>query len=281
MNLDGYYYNNASMRFRQDGTLVILVDRIYGCNENLDKSQIVMYTSSDNGQSWDGGRELPIFGIVPDRLLECSNGRWIIACHHQNQQTKLLEQRLWYSDDRGQNWTGPVIVGRLDGLNLCEASIIEVDGRLVCLMRENSWLGHPAYRAISDDFGKSWSIPEPVPLLGCHRPRSGYLKDGRIFITYRFVQGGYLTTQNLFGALTTKKLLTETTWHQIGFRILPLDYDPSHFADTGYSGWVELDDGSLYVVNYLKGQTGRQYIHGFTVPAEDLTVYGIEDEDWK
>ena len=33
--------------------------------------------------------------------------------------------------------------------------------------------------------------------------------------------------------------------------ILPLDHDRSEYSDSGYSGWVVLPDGSIYVVTYI------------------------------
>lgn len=79
----------------------------------------------------------------------------------------MLAQRLWYSDDRGRSWKGPVIVGRQAGLNLCEVSILEMGGgRLVAFHRENSFQDWDCFKTISLDSGETWGEPIRFPLPG-------------------------------------------------------------------------------------------------------------------
>jgi len=40
---------------------------------------------------------------------------------------------------------------------------------------------------------------------------------------------------------------------QIG-NILPLDHDTHHRLDSGYTGWIELDDGRFFAVNGIRLQ---------------------------
>ena len=54
-------------------------------------------------------------------------------------------------------------------------------------------------------------------------------------------------------------------------RIIPLDYDPAPRADTGYSGWVQFDDGEIYVVNYIVDDgANKGQIRGYSLRPEEF-----------
>ncbi|MCX6986012.1 MAG: sialidase family protein, partial [Lentisphaerae bacterium] len=266
----GYYYNCARINRMPDGELVITIDRISGSSENNGESVsvILLYKSNDNGQTWSKGIETPACGIVPDKLVELKSGRRLLSCHHRDPESGSLVQRLWYSDDKGQSWIGPVIVGKETGLDLCEASIIEIDGVLVAFMRENSGLGLPCYRTFSRDNGESWSKAFHFPLPGCHRPSAGFLNDGRVLITYRFMQGGTMrwgSFQNFFAGITDKKCVLNENLRETSTCIFPIDYDPAEFSDTGYSGWVQFEDDEIYIVNYIMDSAPTAFIRGYSL----------------
>ena len=44
-------------------------------------------------------------------------------------------------------------------------------------------------------------------------------------------------------------------------------------ADSGYSGWVQLPDGTLYVVNYITDDAPRAHIRGYVVGREDWYLF--------
>jgi len=263
-----YFYNNARLAVMPDDRIAITVDRIYGKSETKNESRIIIYYSHDEGRSWSEGVETPARGIVPDKLLRLKSGRYLLACHHTEPESEKLVQRLWYSDDECKSWQGPVIVGKDQGLNLCEASIIEVGDSLVALMRENSFIGLPSYKTISQDNGLTWSAPIPFPLPCCHRPTSGYLQNGQIMITHRFLQGGYIkwgSAQNLFASFTDDASILAQTYREAFTRIMPLDFDNSPESDTGYSGWVQFPDGEIYIVNYIIDDAVKAYIRGYSL----------------
>ena len=139
---------------------------------------------------------------------------------------------------------------------LCEVSILPCGGgKLVAFMRENSGLGYDCIKCISHDNGETWGPVVNFPLPGCHRPVAGRLRDGRIFITYRFMQGGRsgfgFWTQNFFAALTDEASVLSVRRSDAWTRIIPVDYDRSPHADLGYSGWAQLADGSVCIVGYI------------------------------
>jgi sialidase-1 len=251
-------YNNARISRLKNGRLAIVVDKI--CSEKRAKDneqcKIVFYFSDDDGATWTKEIETPMRGIVPDKLLELDCGRWIVGSHIEAQAYGNIYQRLYYSDDQGKTWSEPVIVGRNEGLNLCEVSILPLgNGVLAAFMRENSGDGKDCYKSISYDNGEHWSELIRFPLPGCHRPVAGYLNDGGVMISYRFMQGGKgwlgSWTQNLFVALTDKESVMALRRNDAWTRIMPVEYDRSPKSDLGYSGWVQFEDGEIYLVNYI------------------------------
>lgn len=262
-----------------DGRLVIVVDKLYA-EERSNRPEMYknfLYFSADEGASWSDPVETPALGIVPDRLCELPGGRWLLACHYRDADFGHLIQRLWVSDDQGATWRGPVIVGKQAGLNLCEASLLPfTDGTVVAFMRENSGLGWDCYKALSHDDGETWSEPIAFPLPGCHRPVAGWLKNGKILITHRFMQGGLgwigWWTQNFFAALTDADSALAPTRQQAHTRILPVDFDRSPASDTGYSGWVQFADGEIYIVNYILDDAPKAQIRGYSLRMEDFLL---------
>jgi sialidase-1 len=275
-NLPEPIWNCPRITTLRDGRLAVVIDRNPG-KEDADETSLQNYLffSDDDGRTWTPPVPLPVKGIVPDKLCELDNGRWLLACQIKDAESGCLVQRLWYSDDQGGSWQGPVTVGAQAGLHLCEASILPVDGpRLVAFMRENSFQGLDCYKTISNDYGETWSDPIRFPLPGCHRPVAGLLRDGRIFITYRFMQGGKgwlgAWTQNFFAAVTDAESALAGDRAQASTRIMPIDFDRSPQADLGYSGWVQFDDGEIYIVNYIVDDAPRAQIRGYALPPSDF-----------
>ncbi len=274
----GYYYNCARISVLRDGRLCVIVDRCPngGEGEMARHSANLLYFSTDDGATWSTPLETPLKGIVPDKLLELESGRWIISAHHNA--NGYLTQFLRFSDDHGKTWSRRVTVGKKKGLNLCEVSILPVDAkRLVAFMRENSGQGWDCMKTISEDGGQSWSEVINFPLPACHRPVSGFLRDGRVLITHRFMQGGKgwlgSWTQNLFAAVSDVDSALARTRGEAWARILPIDFDRSPKSDTGYSGWVQFPDGEIYIVNYIVDDArDSAQIRGYSLRPEDFLI---------
>jgi sialidase-1 len=239
----------------------------------------MLWYSEDEGEQWAGPVTTPIFGAVPDRLIELKRGphagRWIVEAHTEDPSGWIV--RCWYSDDRGGAWHGPRIIAAHEELILCEGSIIEMPGgELVCFLREQSKRGLDAFKCISVDGGETWEGPCPFPLPACHRPVAGLLRDDRVLITHRFAQHGKgwlgWWTQNTFAALTDVESCLARRPNEAHVRILPLDFDRSPVADCGYTGWVQFDDGEIYVVNYLVDDAPKAQIRGYSLRAEDFLI---------
>ncbi|MCK5155860.1 MAG: hypothetical protein KAQ69_05450 [Spirochaetales bacterium] len=92
--------------------------------------------------------------------------------------------------------------------------------------------------------------------------------DGSLFITYRFMQGGKgwlgKWTQNFFAAVSDDESALAEKRKDAWTRIIPIDYDPSEISDLGYSGWVQFDDGGIYIVNYIVDEAPKAQIRGYS-----------------
>lgn len=266
-----------------DGRLAALCDRLVRHGKADAEEANWLWLSEDEGESWGEAVVTPAQGIVPDQLTELRQGkhagRWIVAAHRRLhvEDAPLWSQRCWITDDRGATWSGPVVVAEVPGLQLCEGGIVELPtGELVCFMRENSGQGLDAYKSISTDGGQSWQGPYTFPLPGCHRPVPGMLKSGLALITHRYMQGGKgwvgWWTQNFFAGLTDVESCLARSRQGAHTRILPLDFDRHRESDTGYSGWVQHDDGEIYVVNYILDDAPKAQIRGYSLTESDFLL---------
>lgn len=265
----GIFFNCARISRLNDGSLTIIADKIYG-NEN-DYSELYVWHGDGEGTHWSEPVTHQFCGIVPDKLRQLKSGRLIISAHFLNRNSGKLEQYLWYSDNCGETWSDRIVVAASEKYNLCEASILECENHiLVAFLRENSGKGYCIFKVISYDDGETWSSIFPTSMDCGHRPVSGFLNDGRIMITYRFIPCG---TQNVFAAFYDKGSLLKTAREEQRVRIMPLDYDRNPAPDLGYTGWVQFEDGEVYVVNYIKDDADKAYIRGYSFyPENDVEL---------
>ena len=264
----GEYFNCARISKLRDGSLAIICDKVYG-NENK-SAEIWLWRGDAEGGEWGEPTVYPFCGIVPDKLLQLKSGRLIIAAHFKSPETGKLEQYLWYSDDAGRTWSDRVTVAADEKYNLCEVSILEYgDNKLVAFLRENSVKGYPILKVLSADGGENWSEIYNTSMDSGHRPVAGSLADGSIMVTYRYIPSG---TQNTFAAFMARETIEATGRRDQRVRVMPLDYDRNPSPDIGYTGWVQFDDGEIYVVNYIKDDADKAYIRGYSFCPLDVVL---------
>ena len=278
------WWNCPRISALSDGRLAVMCDRIAGREQHIGGEQSNrLWLSEDEGETWGDPLVTPAYGIVPDQLVELRSGphrgRWVVAAHARlgTAEVPLWSQRCWLTDDEGATWSGPVKIAQVPGLQLCEGGIVELpEGELVCFMRENSGQGQGAYKSISTDGGQSWEGPFRFPLPGCHRPVPGMLQSGLAMVTHRFMQGGRgwvgWWTQNLFAGLTDVESCLARRREDAHTRIMPLDFDRHPESDTGYSGWVQFEDGEIYVVNYILDDAPKGQIRGYSFGEDDFLL---------
>ncbi len=269
-----YFYNNA--RVRNLGDRVVLVCDMVRKDETSEKpADVFMWTSFDNAKTWSTPVLTPACGIVPD-IFQTKSGNWILTAHRTDKDTKKLIQYCYISKDKGQTWSQEITVAADTRYNLCETSILECDdGTLVAYMRENSFMGYDCLKTISQDGGYTWSEVYNVPVPGCHRPTVGHLNNGNVLITYRFHHGSTWrqgTSGLTMLAVTDEKSAKESKRLDQWTRIMPIDFDRHNTADGGYTDWVQFDDGTIYIVNYIKDDHDKGQIRGYSLKYDEIQL---------
>ena len=80
------------------------------------------------------------------------------------------------------------------------------------------------------------------------------------------------TTQNTMIAFTDEASAKEPCRDKQNYRIIPLDYDRSPNADTGYTGFVAYPDGEIYVVNYIVDDAPKAQIRGYSFRKDNFLI---------
>lgn len=273
-------YNCPRLSVIQDA-LYVLCDRVrasddyVGAEDTPELTCVLMWKTTD-GETWEGPMDLGITGIVPDRILQFKD-QFLIATHikeylQKNEESTEIEksflpydyrgnlvQSVWISENLEEGpWHQHSVAKKAD-LNLCEGSIFYAKSRLFCVMRENSAKGRPAYYCTSKN-GIGWSSIRATRMAGCHRPVCGCLRSGQLLTTYREASHSFFRgywAKNTFACLTHPDSFFQGFSKSI---ILPLDHDNSKRSDSGYTGWVQLPDDSIFVVNYITKDAKKPYI---------------------
>lgn len=133
-----------------------------------------------------------------------------------------------------------------------------------------------ARNPISHDYGTTWEGVYDTNIDCCHRPVVDFYDDGKLLMTYRYMQGGKggfgHWMQNLFGAFFDVETALAVERTEQSVRIFPISFDRSPESDTGYSGWTRLDDGKFYVVNYMLDDAPKAQIKGFSFDMNDVII---------
>lgn len=274
-----------------DGKLYCTVDFVkndkqdFVSTENKEDNTRICIACTSDGSNWKYKFDTGITGILPDRLIRFK-GNYLLATHMaRGSVIKKLDGRLvqdiWCnpSDDPflGE-WKKNSLAGSME-LNLCEGSVFQIDeNRLGCVMRENSQQGLPAYYSCSHN-GLTWTKPKQTRLFGAHRPTMGKLKSGNYFVTYREQMSTFAArswARNTFSSIIYPSLEGKPEFKQIN--ILPLDHDNSTRPDGGYTGWVQLPDESIFIVNYITGDSKKPYIKWYNLSEKEFYDKSLEGD---
>ena len=269
----------------RDGTLLLIVDfYVPGRDWLVNPVENLLFRSRDSGRTWDGPMETGITdGIVPS-IKELSNGDLLVGVTRQRSADGRLsglkeEQTIYRSGDGGRTWEGPSVVPALRHLRLNEGDFAELDdGTVVCYMREDGER-FTGWKTTSDDGGRTWSEAFRSQMHSCRRrPSVGRVRSGEIVVTYRFCSA-VCTSLALYVETPAEAVRRgdpnpndyATDYHQARFAFL--DNDRSLHPDSGYSGWVQLSGGDLYVVNYITDDAPRAFIRGYIVSRHDWFLF--------
>lgn len=121
-----------------------------------------------NGGYWDDVR-----CVCLNKIVKLSNGKLLMPVAGRTtvadpEGTYWKINRCWVleSSDGGQTWDRSSFIGGSDSMCLCEPTLVETatSGFLVAYMRVGYATGNQLYRSVSEDFGRTWSVPEPSGL---------------------------------------------------------------------------------------------------------------------
>ncbi len=257
-----------------DGRVLLLCD-VYDTppgENDLARSRIAFFTSTDGGVSWEGPVFTGVPGIVPDEVTVLPDGQWLLPTHLRDPSTGNLAQMVSRSPDGGKTWEEPEVIASRPGYDFCEASIVRMPGgELVCYMRENSSKGRPVYKSISRDAGRTWEGPFETLMESGHRPVARLTRSGKVMVTYRHFPGARSPwAKNTFAFLEPAESALEPHRARQSGILLPLDHDRSATPDSGYTGWVEYEPGRFLVVNYIRDDAPLAQIRGYRFSENDF-----------
>lgn len=216
--------------------------------------------SSDEGKTWTpmysndlGASVMPFCTIEPidggKRLLGMTNIRR--PGETTEERSNVVVQS--FSEDGGLTWSPFDIVLDLPGLKPCEPEIVRSpDGKqLLCLIREN--VKRVALYMVSNDEGRTWSKPEPLPFaLHGDRHKAVYAHDGRLVICFRDTGNGSPTRNHFVAWVGTYQDIIDGKQGQYRLKLL----HSYKGGDCGYPGVELLPDSTVVATTYVKYRPG-------------------------
>ena len=204
--------------------------------------------SRDNGKSWSGQRLAPVTSphgpcLAPDGSLLFLGSLRPNGNEYGGEPGKI---RLYRSADEGESWElvsiPPLPEGADEKLCFEPHLIVLKDGTLLGAVRYHFDKGHgnrKMYVLRSTDGGKSWETPYFPDVIGCP-PHFLQHSSGAVVMTFSKrvdVMGEYAIVSHDGGRTWSKETL-----------ISPVAPDWDH----GYPSTVELANGDLFTVYYMK-----------------------------
>lgn len=284
---------NCSKLLRlQDDSILLVVDNILphqsppGAHHfsNYMYAVIWLYRSQDNGRSWVGPEVTDIRGGIVPSIAQLRDGTLLlgVTCFEPDNNWRQ-HQVVYRSADNGRTWSEPTIVARHPERQPNEGDFVELStGEVVCYMRDDQRPVPNGLKAISRDGGLTWGpLCGSGPWIYSGRPDVGLLSTGEVFLTTRV--DGATPPGHYFGAyMEPERTALEPTpldgAPPAEARWAVIDNDTNPKPDWGYSGWVELPDGSIYLAQYITADAPapRCFIRGYRIPRAFIDRMGRE-----
>ena len=289
-----------------DGQLLMVADyAVFKSGKENDYRWVnLIYRSFDSGRTWVGPEDPGIPNALVPSLNELRDGRLMLGLARQDIKGASARERqlVFFSDDKGKSWSDPAEIPAEAAQNFTEGSFVELDdGTILGILRDDN-LGR-AYKTLSYDGGQTWKGPFPTQLIGLEgRPKAGLLRSGEICITYRMGVPNEMLALHL---MTQEAAKHEGASPRVKRKPMPedsidvndpsqpsymtsyypgityvIDIDRSVHRDSGYSGWIQLDSGDIYVVDYINDDAPLAHIRGYIVTRSDCILFPEGDLPW-
>jgi hypothetical protein len=214
-------------------------------------------SSEDGGATWSELAPIGDWGgIVVLGSLEAISERGLLGMFHDDgrfftkagarSETFTLYQTV--SRDEGRTWETPRAIQSDSKVHLCEPGLVRSpDGkRLVALLRENR-RARNSYALFSDDEGATWSEPRELPAaLTGDRHTAKYLKDGRLFVSFRDMAHESPTRGDWVAWVGSFEDLAIGREGELRLRLM----DNLKGTDCAYPGVEVLADGTVVATTY-------------------------------
>ena len=248
---DGYVFNCPRINYI-NSKLCIVSDTKSSQSEGEAEFKIGAWWSSKLGSDWSPYHDFRIRGIVPDKIVPI--GKKLVLGYHFGEKINMivtgsgekhrLVQMMAISHDQGETWRDRTTIAVSDQHSFCEGGLVDLAGdRAICYLRDNRSALLRSHFTISVDQGQTWCKPIRMNMQA-HRIVAAVKKNepfaGAVIGTYRD------TIHRSIGLF----IHNITNGKMQSFSIDNETHDS--IFDYGYTGWVELDDGSLLVAYYIR-----------------------------
>jgi hypothetical protein len=237
--------------------------------------------SEDDGKSWSELKQagdwggIVVMGFVeklkmPGHYLAMfhDDGRYFTATSRAKKPVEFTLYKT-FSIDGGLTWSAPEVVYRDTEVHLCEPGCIRSpDGnQMAVLLRENSRRKN-SHVIFSDDEGKTWSKPRPLPgALTGDRHTGVRAPDGRLFISFRDTTLDSKTKGDWVAWVGTYDDIVHGREGQYRVRLKK----NTKGADCAYPGVEILPDGTIVTTTYGHWDKGEQpYILSVRLTLKEL-----------
>ena len=306
----GSSINCARMQLLADGTLFLIADFAHHVEPGKRVWQNRIWRSRDGGETWLGPELAQLTeGLVPS-VTQLRNGDILVGLATPDSG----KERAFFarSSDNGHSWSEPVFLPFTDGYQIDEVDFIELDDNTIVgfgrnLALERAHRPSCGLKVISGDGGASWEGPYDTWLMGLEgRPKVGLLSGGEVCVTYRCDMPNELLAMHVMTQDAAKftgtadlverqpvvediptKIAKETgqtrPWYMTSYypgRTFVIDIDRSVHRDSGYSGWVLLENGDMYVVDYINDDAPLAHIRGYRISRSDYLLFPDGDLPW-
>ncbi|MCC6508250.1 MAG: exo-alpha-sialidase [Pirellulaceae bacterium] len=244
---------------------------------------IRMAVSEDDGRSWTPLNKIGDYGgivamgslvALRDRpghymALFHDDGRFIVSGGKVTGEMTLFKN---FSSDGGLTWSAPEAIYASRQRHLCEPGAVRSpDGQVIAVLLRENRRQEFSHIIFSKDEGQTWSPPRSMPAsLSGDRHTAKYLKDGRLFISFRDVPPKSATSPTAgdwVAWVGTFDDLVENRPGQLRIRLK----DNRKGSDCAYPGVEVLPDGTVVTTTYGHWDEGQSpYILSVRIGPDEL-----------